>query len=244
MMSIMDKQLGALRKLNTKDRSFTEDLGGGAELEMVWVPGGSFRMGSIDGQIDERPAHEVTLNGFWIGKYQVTQAQYQAIMGSNPSRYKGSRNPVELVSWDGATEFCRKLSKSTGKKYTLPSEAQWEYACRAGCQGKFCFGDSESDFGNYAWWGGNSDDMTHPVGEKRPNRFGLYDMHGNVCEWCLDWYHDNYEGAPTNGSAWEIPEGQMRVLLRKLRGDGAKTWGLVAICVIRPELAEGCIRKS
>jgi formylglycine-generating enzyme required for sulfatase activity len=174
------------------------DLGNSITLEMVWVPGGSFEMGSPDseeGRFDnEGPVHRVELDSFWMGKYEVTQEQYQTVMGMNPSNFKEAKNPVEQVDCVDAMAFCKKLSDKTGKQYTLPSEAQWEYACRAGSTGRFCFGESDSALGEYAWYNSNSGNMTHPVGKKSPNKFGLYDMHGNVWEWCLDWYDEKFYG--------------------------------------------------
>ena len=168
-------------------------------LEMVWIPGGEFMMGSPSSEKDrddnEGPQHQVKLNGFRMGKYEVTQDQYEKIMGTNPSHFKGSgRLPVETVSWNDAMEFCKKLSEGADKQYTLPSEAQWEYACRAGTTTRFCFGDSDSQLGEYAWYGSNSGSKTHEVGQKKPNRFGLCDIHGNVWEWCSSLY----KGYPYN----------------------------------------------
>ncbi len=180
----------------------TFDLGNGVSLEMVWIPGGTFQMGSPESESgrdsDEGPVHEVELDGFWMGKYEVTQEQYQAIMGSNPSNFKGAKSPVEMVSWDDAVVFCRKLAARTGQPFTLPTEAQWEYACRGGSQTRFHFGDSDSQLGDYAWYFSNSGPKMHPVGQKRPNPFGLYDMHGNVWEWCADWYGDYTSGRQKN----------------------------------------------
>ncbi len=183
--------------------------------EQLTKMSGSFMMGTNDAEIErlckrydrdwpkvEAPQHRVTLQPFYMAKYPITQAQYQAIMGKNPSRFKGKNNPVECVSWHEAQEFCQKISQRTGKKYQLPSEAQWEYACRAETTTAYYFGDNESQLGEYAWYEDNSEGKTRPVGQKKPNQWGLYDMHGNVWEWCEDNGHDNYEGAPTDGSAW------------------------------------------
>ncbi|MGD0091807.1 MAG: formylglycine-generating enzyme family protein, partial [Planctomycetota bacterium] len=155
----------------------------------------------------EKPAHEVTITKpFYMGKYEVTQEQYKAVTGSNPSSFKGAKNPVETVSWNGAQEFCKKLGEPTtgvspvrmGTGGTpavrLPTAAQWEYACRAGTRTRFCSGDRDSDLDGVGWYGGNSGKTTHPVGLKTANNWGLYDMHGNVWEWCQDWAED-YRGA-------------------------------------------------
>lgn len=184
--------------------NFTEILLNDIKLEMIAIPAGEFMMGSnqYNSANSEKPIHQVKLQGFYIGKYAITQWQYQAIMGHNPSHFKGDYRPVEKVTWHNAVEFCRKLSEKTGKTYQLPSEAQWEYACRAGTTTKWCFGDNPSQLGEYAWYEVNSSQQTHPVGEKKPNQWGIYDMHGNVWEWCADTWHPNYQGAPTDGSVW------------------------------------------
>ncbi|WP_019499172.1 formylglycine-generating enzyme family protein [Pseudanabaena sp. PCC 6802] len=186
-------------------RMFREQIGN-LELQMVEIPSGKFFMGSPEGEgnSDEHPQHEVTVRSFLMGKYPVTQAQYQAVMGKNPSHFggNGANRPVERVSWHDAKEFCAQLSELTGKNYRLPSEAEWEYACRATTKTEYYFGDSESNLGDFAWYYSNSNGKTQPVGETLPNAFGLYDMHGNVWEWCEDNWHENYQGAPTDGRAW------------------------------------------
>ncbi|OPF20024.1 serine/threonine-protein kinase pkn1 [Microcystis aeruginosa KW] len=164
--------------------------------EMVDIPAGKFNMGSDE---NEKPIHQVIVPAFQIGKYPITQAQYQAVMGNNPSRFSGNpQNPVESVTWFNAQAFCEKLSQLTGKNYRLPTEAEWEYACRAGTKTRFSFGDDKEQLGDYAWVDGNSNNTTHPVGEKRPNPWGIYDMHGNVWEWCADSYHESYADKPDN----------------------------------------------
>lgn len=170
-------------------------------IELVQIPPGTFNLGSNNGAGSESPAHQVTISySFYIGKYEVTQTQWQAVMGNNPSRFKdcGGNCPVEQVSLEAAHEFVRKLNQmNDGFTYRLPSEAEWEYACRAGTTG-----DYAGDVDEMAWHYANSGKRTHAVGQKRSNAWGLADMHGNVLEWCEDWYRDGYDGAPTDGSAW------------------------------------------
>ena len=207
---------------------------------MVWIRPGTFTMGSPSNekhrQLDEKPQTKVTISrGFGMSKYEVTQAQYKAVIGTDPSRFKGDNNPVEQVSWDDAVAYCAKLTgkeKTAGRlpvgyEYRLPTEAEWEYACRAGTTTAFSFGDDESQLGEYAWYDSNSgllgqlnSHTTHPVGQKKPNGWGLYDMHGNVYEWCLDWYDGDYPG----GSVTD-PQGSPTGSCRIYRGGG---WGYSA----------------
>jgi len=179
-------------------------------IEMVFIPAGEFEMGSRMG-VSARPAHTVRITKpFYLGRYEVTQEQWQRSMGSNPSYFKGDRNPVDSVSWYDCDEF---LSKAGGG-LCLPTEAQWEYACRAGTTTPFSFGDDSDDLGRYAWYGRNSEGKTHPVGGKLPNAWGLYDMHGNVWEWCSDWFHkDYYRQSPPDD-----PQGSSSGRMRVLRG--------------------------
>ena len=188
----------ALVKLKSGDQvSLTTTHG----IDLIGIPSGSFQMGSDSGDSDEKPAHTVRLTkAFFLGKTEVTQAQWRAVMGSNPSYYTGDELPVEQVSWEDCIKFCEELTKRehdsgalpTGWKYTLPTEAQWEYACRAGTNTKYSFGDSESGLGTHAWYYDNSGNETHSVGGKKANPWGLLDMHGNVYEWCLDWYDSGF----------------------------------------------------
>lgn len=182
--------------------------------EMVEIPAGSFDMGSNNGEADEKPVHRVTFSKpFAIGKTEVTQEQWYAVMGSDPSYFNGCGDtcPVEQVSWNDAQTFIKKLNAKTGKQYRLPTEAEWEYACRAGSQLEYCGSDNAD---NVSWntlnSGGFFFNTPHPVATKHANAFGLYDMSGNVWEWIEDNYHENYNGAPADGSAWE--GGSMRVL--------------------------------
>ena len=194
-------------------RFFPEDLGNGIVLEMVYIPGGTFMMGSPateSGIYDESPQHRVTVPAFYAAKYLITQAQWQAVMGNNPSKFQCEKRPINNVPWYHAVAFCGRLSQQTGKKYRLLSEAEWEYACRAGTTTPFHFGETITpDLANYK---GNPyakvptgiyRQPTTDVGSFPPNAFGLYDMHGNVWEWCSDRCHRNYNGAPTDGSSWE-----------------------------------------
>ena len=200
------------------------DLGGGIKLELVLVPAGEFLMGSPDSEQtafhSEKPQHRVRITKpFYLGKYLVTQEQWESVMGKNPSPFKGTKNPVERVSWDDCQEFLKRLNeKSGGGKFRLPTEAQWEYACRAGSTTRYCFGDDESGLGEYAWYDKNSGGRTHPVGEKKPNAWGFFDTHGNVSEWCADWWDASYyRNSPTDD-----PTGSSGGAFRVSRGGG---WG-------------------
>ncbi|MEM7655797.1 MAG: SUMF1/EgtB/PvdO family nonheme iron enzyme [Bacteroidota bacterium] len=181
--------------------------------EMIPIPGGTFQMGSNEDD-REKPMHEVTVASFEFGKYPVTQRQWQAIMGSNPSHFQGENLPVERVSWDDIQDYLQKLNQKTGLNFRLPTEAEWEYAAGGGMENrtKYASTNEEAQLGEYAWYRKNSDTQTHPVGTKQPNALGLYDLSGNVWEWCQDVWHANYQGTPTDGSAWEAEDGLFRVL--------------------------------
>lgn len=179
--------------------TLTVDLGGGVSMEFVLIPAGTFRMGSEKGRADERPVHPVTISRpFLLGTCEVSQEQWQAVMGTNPASHTAAKNPVENVSWYDAKVFLKKLSdRSPGGGFRLPTEAEWEYACRAGSTTEYSFGDDPEQLSKYGWYDANSGRATHPVGQKKPNAWGLFDMHGNVWEWCSD-YRGDY---PTNAIA-------------------------------------------
>jgi len=168
------------------------DLGNGVILELVKIPAGSFKMGGD---------HEINLKSFLLGKYPVTQKQWQQVMGDNPSNWKGDNLPVERITWHLAVEFCQKLSAKTGRQVTLPSETQWEYAARAGTTENYFFGNNDNQLGEYAWYDKNSRSKTHPVGQKKPNPWDLYDILGQVWEWCGDERVDDYNQLPKDGRA-------------------------------------------
>jgi formylglycine-generating enzyme required for sulfatase activity len=234
---------------------FTEKLGEEIKIEMVDIPSGEFWMGSSDEEFsyflnsakkdlkwsdkqvedflkvyDERPRHLVAIKAGYMSKHQITQVQYEYIMGNNPSSFSGSKYlPVDSISWDDAIEFCQKLSKKVDKNYTLPTESQWEYACRAGTYTPFYFDSSISpkmaNYNcNYIYANQSQEEYpyrreTTPVGNfQQPNRFGLHDMHGNLREWCLDSWHKNYDGAPLDGSAWINVDDKQYMQERLLRG--------------------------
>jgi formylglycine-generating enzyme required for sulfatase activity len=203
----------------TTGTEMTITLPGNVPMILLQIPAGTFTMGRYAGEQAsyawEGPAHQVTFaHDFYLGKYKVTQAQWQAVMGNNPSHFTGDLNrPVENVSWEDAQDFIAAVNLLGQGTVRLPSEAEWEYACRAGTTTRFFWGDDPAylNISNYAWYEHNSASVTHPVGWKLANAWGLYDMNGDVWEWCQDWWHDDYTGAPTDGSAWESPTGTSRV---------------------------------
>lgn len=187
---------------------------------MVLVEGGTFTMGCTPEQskyciIDEQPAHQVKLSSFYISKFEVTQEQYEAVMDSNPSTFENCpRCPVETISWSDARAFINKLNTQTGKNYRLPTEAEWEYAARGGNKSKGYVFSGSNDVDEVAWLNDNSERKTHPVGLKKPNELGLYDMSGNVWEWCHDYYGPQYY----KNSPLENPKGEITGQYRILRG--------------------------
>jgi formylglycine-generating enzyme required for sulfatase activity len=223
---------------------FTQNIGG-VEIQMVFVPGGTFLMGSPTSETvrdaDEGPQSDVTVQSLYMSKYEVTQAEYKAVMGSNPSSFKGDDLPVDSVSWNDAVEFCRKLSAKSGRDYRLPTEAEWEYASRAGTTGPWA-----GDVDTLAWYGANSGSRTHPVGQKQPNGFKLYDMNGNVWEWCQSKYKpypyragDGREDLHGNdvrvmrGGSWESPAISCRSAYRRRVIPDTRSIGFRIILVAR-----------
>mgnify|MGYP000916169851 CR=1 FL=1 len=252
---------GKVTKVPGKTASgFTEDLGEGAALDMIALPAGSFQMGSTEAEVEaafnesktfspnakrewfdgEMPQHKVTLPAFFMGKLEVTQAQWRAVsnlpqvkieLKTNPSNFKGANFPVENVAWDEALEFCDRLAKKTGRAYRLPSEAEWEYAARGGTTSAFAFGATITpDIVNYdgrypygaAAKGEFREQTIAPGSLGVANPYGLFEMHGNVWEWCQDYKHTNYNGAPSDGSAW-IADGDAKS--RSLRGGSFNYYG-------------------
>ena len=216
------QELSEPKKKEERDQVFTVD---GVSFKMIRVEGGSFMMGSPDNNPDayddEKPLHEVTLSDYYIGETQVTQALWKAVMGKNPSRFKGDNNPIEEVSWTDCQEFINKLNTKTGRTFRLPTEAEWEYAARGGNKSRGDKYAGSDNIDEVAWYGNNSERVTHPVKQKKANELGLYDMSGNVWEWCQDWFGRYGSGKETD------PMGSSESSYRVLRGgswsDGAQS---------------------
>jgi len=193
----------------------TIDLGTDTPIEFILIPAGEFDMGSAPSEEaranDEGPVRRVRISKpFYIGRYEVTQAQWKAMMGQVSNSLKEIDLPVEGIPWSKTVDFCRRLSERELETFRLPTEAEWEYACRAGNMTAYSFGDAPSSLGQYAWFNSNSNHETHPVGQKKPNAFGLYDMHGNVWEWCSDWYDEYYADSTVDPAG--PSEGASRIL--------------------------------
>jgi formylglycine-generating enzyme required for sulfatase activity len=238
-------------------------------IEMVLIPGGRFMMGDDQGEDDEQPVHEVQISPFYMDVSEVTQQSHQAMMGRNPSKFAGAERPVERISWHGAMLYCNMRSVREGLQpcydpntqqcdfaadgYRLPTEAEWEYACRAGTATRWTFGDNAADLAKHAWFKDNAAKATHPVRQKAPNAWGLYDMHGNVAEWCHDYYAEQYEaGAATDprgptegeervlrGGGWNSSPDACRAAARK-----AETPGLADVCFGYEAYGFRCVRRA
>jgi formylglycine-generating enzyme required for sulfatase activity len=238
-------------------------------IEMVLVPAGKFIMGDDRGEDDEKPAHEVELCAFYIDTCEVTQAAYESLMGRNPAKFVGPDRPVERLSWHAAMQFCNMRSLREGLKpcydpktqqcdfaangYRLPTEAEWEYACRAGSTTPWSFGDNSADLDKHAWFKDNAAKATHPVKAKAPNAWGLYDMHGNVAEWCVDFYAESYSAIATKnprgpekgeeralrGGSWNVGADASRSSARR-----SETPGLADVCFGYEAYGFRCVRRA
>ncbi len=239
-------------------------------IQMVRIPAGEFTMGGEDGDDDEKPVHHVRVGAFYIDACEVTQESYQGLMGKNPSKFKAPDKPVDQVSWHDAVQYCNARSLREGLPpcydsetlecdfsaggYRLPTEAEWEYACRAGTTTRWSFGDDPGKLGQHAWVKANSNNTTHPVRQKDPNPWGLHDMHGNLYEWCNDFYSEAYgpdhEGADPRGPAsgdqrvvrggcWAMGEDRCRSSAR-----GSESPGFVDACFKREAYGFRCVRRA
>jgi sulfatase modifying factor 1 len=254
----------------TPDASERQFIKTACGMEMVSIPGGEFNMGADDGPIDVKPAHRVKVDAFLMDREEITQEVYEKVAGKNPSRVKNSKNPVEQVTWTAAVKFCNTRSTQEGfapcydlktwecdfaaRGYRLPTEAEWEYACRAGSTSPFYYGYEAKDLKLYAWFEGNSDSKPHVVGQRKPNRWGLNDMAGNVWEWCQDFYGAKYyRTSPTDN-----PHGPSQGEKRVLRGgawsssaDNCTSWvrncdeaGLTDVCLTMDSNGFRCVRRK
>jgi sulfatase modifying factor 1 len=239
-------------------------------VEMVLIPAGSFLMGSRHGREEESPAHEVSIDAFLMDKYEVTQAEYERLGLPCPSHFKGPTLPAEQVTWAQAAFYCNTRSREedfqpcyneeTGacnfqaNGYRLPTEAEWEYACRAGIDGDYSFGNDARSLGAHAWFADNAAKKTHPVGQKKPNAWGLYDMHGNVAEWCNDVYDKNsYKSSPAanprgpaDGKEYVLRGGSWKSNAEALRSSSrlGENPGFSDACLARDAIGFRCVRKA
>jgi formylglycine-generating enzyme required for sulfatase activity len=239
-------------------------------MDMVPIPAGQFTMGVSEGPVDAKPAHQVKVDGFLMDQHEITQEAYQSVTGKNPSRRKNAKNPVEQVTWTAAVRFCNARSVQEGLTpcyntntwecdfsatgYRLPTEAEWEYACRAGTRTQYYFGDNAEDLKSFAWFEGNSQAKPHPVGQRKPNAWGLYDMAGNVWEWCNDFYGPKYY----RDSPMDNPRGPNQGEKRVLRGGAwssstgnCTSWvrncdeaGLTDVCLTMDSNGFRCVRRK
>jgi formylglycine-generating enzyme required for sulfatase activity len=243
-----------------------------AGIEMVAIPAGEFVMGDDAGEADERPARRVRIGAFLIDRFEVTQKAYEGLVGRNPSKFKGRDRPVERVSWRAAAMYCNLRSLREGlapcydpdtlacdfdaNGYRLPTEAEWEYACRAGTGGRYSFGDDPARLGEHAWFAGNARKATQPVGQKRPNPWSLHDVHGNVAEWCNDYYAERPAGGAADaavdprgpkagtervlrGGSWRSPPGACRSAARH-----SETPGFADVCFGYEAYGFRCVRRA
>ena len=239
-------------------------------VEMVLIPAGWFEMGTDGGNANESPVHEVWVDSFLMDRFEVTQEQYVSLVGSNPSHFRGDENPVDTITWADAALYCNFRSRAEGlqpcydedtaecdfqaKGYRLPTEAEWEYACRAGSYKERFFGSDERKLRNYAWYAENSLERTHPVGQKQPNPFGLYDIYGNVAEWCNDVYSEDYYKVSSarnprgpeegdlqvlRGGAWNSEADDCRSAWRK-----GEEFGFVDACIAQDSMGFRCVRRN
>jgi formylglycine-generating enzyme required for sulfatase activity len=239
-------------------------------MEMVSIPAGQFTMGVNDGPVDSKPAHQVKVDAFLMDQTEVTQEVYEKVTGKNPSRRKAPRNPVEQVTWSAAARFCNARSLLEGLKpcydtntwvcnfsangYRLPTEAEWEYACRAGSLSRFSFGESADELRAYGWFEGNSQAAPHPVGQRKPNAWGLYDLAGNVWEWCNDFYGAKYFRNSPSDNPRGPEEGEKRVLRGGAWSSSAENctaWarncdeaGVTDICLTMDSNGFRCVRRK